>query len=374
MGAARVGVWTADHGTARSAPRAARSLTGAARGLGAAVARRRVPAACSPLGRRSAEASEAVTPVTVAPHIDADLVSRLIAAQFPQWADLDVRPVELSGWDNRTFRLGDELSVRLPSAQPYAAQVDKEQRWLPVLAPALPLPIPTPVARGAPGEGYPFAWSVLRWLDGQPASAEAIRDMPRFARELGAFVLALQRIDAGRGPAPGPHNFWRGGPLTTYAAETLDAIDTLGRRIPAQAARAVWEDAIRASWRGRPVWLHGDVAAGNLLIQDGRLAAVIDFGSSGVGDPACDLVIAWTLFSGPSRAAFRATLDVDDDGWARGRGWALWKALITLRGTVDGEPEADAARAVIREVLVDHAEDRRRRRSRATPPAPNPPK
>ncbi len=291
-------------------------------------------------------------------NIDASLVARLIAAQFPQWAHLPVRSVELSGWDNRTFRLGEELSVRLPSADWYATQVDKEQRWLPVLAPRVPLPIPTPVARGVPGEGYPYSWSVLRWLDGEPASVGAIGDLTEFAIALADFLAALARVDVIGGPPPGPHCFWRGGPLMTYADETLEAIDALRSRISRRAALAVWDDAMEATWKGVPVWFHGDVAAGNLLVRDGRLAAVIDFGTSGVGDPACDVAIAWTLLSGESREAFRAALAVDAATWARGRGWALWKALITLRGQVDDDRDAAAvSRHVVEQVLADHAAD-----------------
>jgi aminoglycoside phosphotransferase (APT) family kinase protein len=292
-------------------------------------------------------------------HIDTGLVTRLIAAQFPHWAHLPVAPVERSGWDNRTFRLGDELSVRLPSADRYAAQVDKEQRWLPVLAAQLPLPIPTPVARGVPEAGYPYSWSVLRWLEGEPATLEAVGDLTELATALAGFLTALAGVDASAGPPPGPHNFWRGGPLATYAQETLEAVDAVGSRIPRRAALAAWDDAMQATWRGEPVWFHGDVAAGNLLLRDGRLAAVIDFGSAGVGDPACDVVIAWTLLSGESREAFRAALGVDPATWARGRGWALWKALITLRGALDRDPESAAlSRHVIDQVLADRAANR----------------
>jgi aminoglycoside phosphotransferase (APT) family kinase protein len=284
--------------------------------------------------------------------IDADLVARLIAEQFPQWAHLPIRPVEPGGWDNRTFRLGDELSVRLPSGDWYALQVDKEQRWLPLLAPRLPLAIPAPIARGVPGAGYPYGWSVVRWLPGEPASTAAIADLTEFAVALASFLSALGRIDAGDGPPPGRHTFWRGGSLMTYAQETHEAIDALGPRIPRRATLAVWDDAVHSIWQGRPVWFHGDVAADNLLVRDGRLAAVIDFGSSGVGDPACDVVIAWTLLSGESREAFRATLGVDDAMLARARGWALWKALITLAGDPDGN---GASRHALEQVLADHA-------------------
>jgi len=287
--------------------------------------------------------------------IDTDLVARLIAAQFPQWADLPVAPVPTSGWDNRTFRLGDELTVRLPSAERYVLQVEKEQRWLPLLAPRLPLPIPTPVAHGAPGEGYPHPWSVLRWLDGEPAITAPIEDHTAFAATLAEFLAALAAVDPADGPAPGPHNFWRGGPLTTYEQETHDAVAALGPRIDRAAVLAAWDDAMAATWHGAPVWFHGDVAVGNLLLRDGRLAAVIDFGTAGVGDPACDVVIAWALFAGESRAAFRAGLGVDPGTWSRGRGWALWKSLITLADLPDADPRAALPRLVIDQVLADHA-------------------
>ena len=258
------------------------------------------------------------------------------------------------GWDNRTFHLGDDMAVRLPSAEGYAPQVEKEHRWLPRLAPLLPLPIPTPLAKGAPGNGYPWHWSVHRWINGEPALAGPIDDLPTFAADLAHFLIALQRIDPSDGPPAGPHSFFRGASLTVYAAETMQAIAALDGEIDSEAATVVWDRACRSSWDRPPVWFHGDIAAGNLLVQDGRLRAVIDFGCSGVGDPACDLTIAWTLFSGTSREAFRAALPLDDATWARGRGWALWKALITLvefRATDLGK--AEEARRVLREVLSD---------------------
>jgi aminoglycoside phosphotransferase (APT) family kinase protein len=291
--------------------------------------------------------------------IDASLARRLIDSQFPHWSDLPVTAVELDGWDNRSFRLGPELTIRMPSGDWYAEQVDKEQRWLPVLARQLPLPIPTPVARGAPGCGYPYQWSVYRWLDGTPASRARVGDPTGFATTLARFLTALGRIDATGGPEPGRHNFFRGGPLATYERETLDAIDALGDEVPRDDVMRVWADATAGSWEGEPVWFHGDVAVGNLLVRDGRLAAVLDFGSSGVGDPACDTVIAWTFLSGSSRDRFRAELGVDPGTWSRGRGWALWKALISLAGHLErDEPEAVVARRDIEQILADHARDR----------------
>lgn len=288
-------------------------------------------------------------------YIDAALVRRLVADQFPRWADLPVRPVEMDGWDNTTFRLGEDMSVRLPSGAQYALQVEKEHEWLPELAPLLPLPIPIPLARGAPADGYPFQWSVYRWLEGETATVERIADLRRFAADLARFLGALRRIDPACGPPPGRHNSFRGGPLAVYDSETRQAIPTLDGQIDADAASAVWDAALAATWHGPPVWFHGDVAWGNLLVRAGELSAVIDFGTSGVGDPSCDLAIAWTLFRGESRDAFRAALQLDDATWARGRGWTLWKTLITLAEHIDTNLlEAEEARRVLNEVLDDH--------------------
>ncbi len=262
--------------------------------------------------------------------------------------------VQPGGWDNRTFRLGQGLSVRLPSAERYVAQVEKEHRWLPRLAPYLPLPIPVPLAMGKPAEGYPWPWSIYRWLEGQPATTGSITDLEAFARSLALFLAALYRIDATSGPMAGSHNFYRGGRLSVYDAETWAALSTLGGVIDTASAAELWATALSSEWRRQPVWVHGDVASGNLLVRGGDLSAVIDFGSSAVGDPACDLVVPWTGFSGNSRAAFRAELPFEEDTWRRARGWALWKALITAADP-DGDPwEIEKVRKVIGEVIADH--------------------
>lgn len=307
---------------------------------------------------------------THAAHLNAPLVRRLLTVQFPEWADLPIRSVEFDGWDNTTFRLGTNMSVRLPSHAGYAAQVEKEHEWLPKLASQLPLPIPVPLAKGVPSDDFPLPWSVYRWIDGEVAArgehavgepAAQIDDLTVFATELGAFLAALYRIDPAGGPQPGWHNFFRGGPLTTWSApsplgadcQTMDAIAALGDTIDTDAAIDVWRAALDATWGGAPVWVHGDVAPTNLLVRDGRLHAVIDFGCSAVGDPACDLVSAWTFFTGDSREAFRAAVPLDPATWARGRGWALWKAAIAL-ARAETEPVARSAQRVLEEVLADH--------------------
>ncbi len=286
--------------------------------------------------------------------INESLVRSLLIEQFLHWADLPIRPVHSQGWDNRTFRLGDDMSVRLPSAERYVPQVEKEQRWLPKLALHLPLPIPLALAKGAPGEGYPWDWSIYRWLEGESAAVERIANLHQFATDLAQFLIALHRIDPAGGPEPGKHNFFRGGSLSTYDGETRQAIKALGKSVDGKNALRLWEAALGTEWQAPPVWVHGDLADGNRLIKKGQLCAVIDFGSCGVGDPACDLTIAWTLFEGQSREIFRIALQLDDGTWTRARGWALWKALITLAEHRNSNPRKAAQAAhVIDQVLSD---------------------
>ncbi|BCB75646.1 aminoglycoside phosphotransferase family protein [Phytohabitans flavus] len=275
--------------------------------------------------------------------VDADQVRRLVADQFPQFADLPVEPVADGGWDNWTFHLGPEMLVRLPSAAEYALAVDKEHRWLPALAARLPLPIPTPLAKGKAGAGYPYPWSIYPWLDGEPAAVDRIADPMRFALELAEFLAALQRVDTADGPQPGIHNWFRGGTLRTYDEQVERALTKLDGHVDAELAREIWASALDARWDGVDRWFHGDVAEGNLLLKDGQLAAVIDFGTCGVGDPACDLAIAWTLVTADGRQAFRKRLSVDEATWARGRGWALWKTLATYSNTFDDPEDADGS-------------------------------
>ncbi|MCK2219501.1 aminoglycoside phosphotransferase family protein [Actinomadura sp. ATCC 31491] len=286
--------------------------------------------------------------------IDAGLVKRLIAAQFPQWSGLPVTPVEVDGWDNRTYRLGAGMTVRLPTAAGYVPAVEKEHEWLPRLAAGLPVQVPEIVAKGEPGEGYPFPWSVRGWIEGETALRGRIDDEVVFAVDVAEFVRALQRCDATGGPLAGEHSFYRGASPAHYDEETRRCLAELGGQVDTGRARAVWEDALAAEWRGAPVWFHGDVAPGNLLVADGKLTAVIDFGTSGVGDPACDLVIAWTMFAGGSRKGFREAAGQDDGAWARAKGWALWKALLVLtRALASGDrAEAADARRVVGEVLA----------------------
>jgi len=290
-----------------------------------------------------------------------DLVRQLITQQFPAWASLPITPVAQSGWDNRTFHLGDTLSVRLPSGPAYEAQVEKEQRWLPVLSPHLPLPIPEPIAQGQPTSHFPSPWSVYRWLDGETLTFTNLHTLSSLAEDLASFLHALWRIPAQSGPPPGWHNFWRGAPLSAWPLELWrdeiqDVLPTLPSHIDVGEIERLWETALSSSWEQPPVWLHGDVANGNLLVRDGRLSAVIDFGCCAVGDPACDLVMAWTFFDAESRTVFREAVDLDQQTWERARGWALWKALLTV-GQEKDQPKGVAALVVIVELLEEAREE-----------------
>lgn len=289
-------------------------------------------------------------------NINTDLVRGLIADQFPQWSGLPVREVVPNGWDNRTFRLGDDKSIRLPSAERYVAQVEKEHRWLPIIAAGLRLPIPIPLAMGKPSDDYPWLWSVYGWIEGEVATSDRIGDMPLFALSLGEFLRDLRGIGTSGAPIPGVGNFYRGGDLSVYDAETREAIGMLDGKFDLDAAvlSRVWGTALASSWHETGVWIHGDVSSGNLLVRDGELAAVIDWGGMAVGDPACDLAIAWTMFDAGSRAVFRDTLDLDDATWERGRGWTLWKALIILSGISETNAvEAERSLETAREILAD---------------------
>jgi aminoglycoside phosphotransferase (APT) family kinase protein len=284
------------------------------------------------------------------------LVRQLVDAQFPQWAHLPIRQVTPGGWDNRTFRLGEGLLVRLPSADGYAASVAKEQRWLPVIAPSVPFEIPRPVALGRPTPEFGRPWSVYGWIDGVPASEAGIGDLTGFARDVAYFLTELARVDSTDGPLAGAHSFHRGAHPRFYDDEVQRSLARLGDAIDTEAARRVWDAALRTEITAPPVWFHGDIAHGNLLVRDGNLWAVIDFGTSGVGDPACDLAIAWTMFDDGARADFREGLPWDDEVWARGRAWALWKALLVAAGDTgahDPEAEARSARGVIERILAD---------------------
>lgn len=259
--------------------------------------------------------------------IDEALIRTLVGVHLPAAAALPIAALP-GGWDNRSFRLGDRLVVRLPSADRYVAGAEKEARALPMLAGRLPLAIPRLVTAVPAGPMIARPWSVLEWIDGRTAADVVGEAQVTLAGELARFLGALHSIDPAGGPRPGPHSFGRGGPLAAYDTEMRAAIARLGVR--AGAAAALWEAALARPFTAPPVWLHGDLHPGNLLIRDGLLTAVIDWGLAAVGDPAADLAIAWRWFDADARRAFRAALPMDDGAWVRGAAWAAWRAAIIL--------------------------------------------
>lgn len=286
--------------------------------------------------------------------ITPSLVKMLIAEQFPTWSHLPIQPVASSGWDNRTFHLGKDMLVRLPSAEGYAAQPEKEQRWLPQLAPHLSLKIPESLGMGKPSEVYPWHWSIYRWIEGSSVNTLVLSDaqLENTARSLANFLNELHGVECHHGPLPGEHNYYRGAHPSVYDAETRTTITQLHHIIDEEAAMVLWEKAMASLWDKSLVWIHGDFASGNILMKQGEVVAVIDFGCMGIGDPACDLVIAWTLFKNDSRALFKSLLNLDDNTWTRARGWALWKACLELKKCNNMEStEAIKQRQIIDDLL-----------------------
>ncbi len=267
--------------------------------------------------------------------IDTGLVSRLVRDQFPDWADLPIERIDSGGTVNAIFRMGTDLAARLPLAEWGVPAIETEFVWSPRLAPHLPLVVPIPIARGRPGASYPFPWAVHRWLDGEMATDHTVPDLRRAATDVANFVKAFQGIDTAGAPA----NTRRGVPLVTADQATRAAIGQLGGVVDMETVTAAWERALAApDWERPPVWTHGDLWHSNLLAGDGRITAVIDFGGVGVGDPAIDMIVAWSLLDAYSRPVFRSELGVDDATWERGRGWAISMAAQAIPYYVETNP------------------------------------
>ncbi len=294
-------------------------------------------------------------------HLDTDLVARLVRTQFPDLAHLPVRAVasagtvQSRGTVNAVYRIGDDWCARLPRVAGGVVDLEREQRWLPVLAPRLSLPVPEPVGAGRPDGSYPFPWAVYRWIDGRPHGDAVVGDEDgvrerQAAADLARFVADLRRIELTGVEPPGGRR-----PLHELDADTRDTIDAAEDRVDRAAATAAWDRALEApAWTGTPVWVHTDLLRPNLLVRDGRLCAVIDFGGAGVGDPAADVIPAWTVFGRPGRAVFRAALDVDDATWERARGYALHQAAAIIPYYRESNPAFTAlAVRTVREVLAD---------------------
>ncbi|MEV1022901.1 aminoglycoside phosphotransferase family protein [Streptomyces sp. NPDC050264] len=282
--------------------------------------------------------------------IDEALVRALVDEQFPRWAALPLRHVESHGTSNVLYRLGDAYVIRLPRVRGSVPDPAGGSRWMPFLAARLPVAVPEPVAEGKPGHGFPFPWAVHRWLPGAIPVVGSLAEPEALAGDLAAFVAALRRIETAGAPVA-----YRGRPLTGRDSDTREVLGRLAGAIDSDAALAVWDAAVRAPRGPLPdVWLHADLQPGNLLVDDGRLSAVIDFECMGTGDPAVDLIVAWYVLDAGARQVFRASLGADADAWARGRGWALTIAAHELVYYRESNPfMARTAERVIGEVLAE---------------------
>lgn len=282
--------------------------------------------------------------------ITIDVVRALLQEQHADWADLPL--VEAGeGWDNKQFRLGRDLVVRLPRRQIAAALIEHEQRWLPLLAARLPLPVPAPIRVGRAGCGYPWAWSITPWFEGTVAVTAMPDGMPR---QLAQFLLALHR------PAPldAPVNPFRTS-LASRSAVFADNVLRLRRDLDRSAAEKVWNAGLRApAWAGPPVWIHGDLHPANLIVHEEQLRAVIDFGDLTAGDPAVDLAVAWMLWTMPARHRFRDLVDrgskwMDEATWRRARAWALGLGVTYLTNSEDNPTMATIGRRTVGAALSD---------------------
>ncbi|WP_406121899.1 aminoglycoside phosphotransferase family protein [Streptomyces sp. NBC_00989] len=295
--------------------------------------------------------------MTIAPASDPALVRALLTEQFPHWSRLPLVLVEPAGSDHVIHRLGDTMSVRLPRSDWADGEAAKAHTWLPLLAPQLPLAVPEPLALGAPGRGYAWHWSVTRWLDGTTATVEGLADPDLAADQLADFLRTLQRVPAAGTLRPGPHPELTRPPLATRDRDTRAAIEAVAGVFDTAALTEIWDNALDApAWDREPVWCHGDFHTGNLLTVDGRISAVIDFGGLSMGDPACDLVVAYTLLSTTTRPRFRTALGLDDATWTRGMGWAMTTALNAYTSYAATEPRvARQTTRQLTEVLTEHA-------------------
>ncbi len=281
--------------------------------------------------------------------IDIALVKRLLTEQFSHLAEKPITVIRSTGTVNAIYRLGDEFCVRLPRLEEWAESINNEWAWLPKLAPHISLNIPKPLARGQPTNWYPCSWAIYHWIEGSPYQDDLISDERRIAYDLAKFILELRNVDMVEAP--------RGGrlPLLELDTETRSAIESLRGVIDTEAVSVAWTRSLESSpWDGKPVWIHGDLIKSNLLIQGGRPCAILDFGGVGIGDPAADVVPAWSVFSKVGRETFKEALDVNDDTWSRARGYALHQALMIIPYYPKTNPEFVAmAKRTVEEVLTE---------------------
>ena len=264
--------------------------------------------------------------------LDEGIVRGLLERQFPELAQRELRRDPSSGTVNAMFRLGDDLVVRLPFVEWGSADIEFEQRWLPRLVTGLTIPIPTVLHEGVADDTYPCAWSVMNWLPGELPDATTTTD--DIAHELATFVAELRAFDSTDAPTG-----YRGGPVREHDAEVRRVLPDIANEVDTTRIAAIWDSVLEArDYDDGPVWAHGDLLATNVLVHDGHLAGVLDFSAAGTGDPACDLMAAWSILAKSGREVFRTDLAVDDAEWDRGRGWAIVQAVMALPYYRDTNP------------------------------------
>lgn len=285
-----------------------------------------------------------------------DLARKIIAKQFPEYSNLSITHVDHQGHDNRTYKLGSNMLIRMPTASRYALNIPKEQELLPKLAKYLSLNIPTPIKMGNPSSDYPYPFSIYQWLPGKSINllTLTVQEKEQLAFDLAIFLKELQSITDVEGPQPGKHNWWRGDHVSVYTKAAQEQIVSLTNFIDTTKALDLWARASATQWSKNPVWIHGDFAIGNILLDNNKLSAIIDFGRFAIGDPACDLVIAYTYLSGKSREIFISEMNIDQETWLRARAWALWKATYELCQITDKNSlEAKLQKQIIDDVIQE---------------------
>ncbi len=282
--------------------------------------------------------------------VNTKLVTKLVAEQFPEWSNLEIKPTETQGFNNNTFCLGKDKLIRLPTAERYALQNAKLEKWLPKFVKHLSLEIPMPIRQAEPSELFPWRWSIYKWIEGKSANLVKLKDIDlnQAALDLAQFLNEFHKINTSGAPEAGAESFYRGAHPSVYDKEIQLSIKRLQHCIDANKATKIWHQALQSSWNKPPVWVHGDFTIGNIIINNNRVAAIIDFGGIVVGDPACDLMVAWTLFDKENRSIFKSHLSLDEDTWKRGRGWTLWKCLQ------ESGPESLQREKILAEIFSDY--------------------
>lgn len=293
--------------------------------------------------------------------IDEIIAQKLITEQFPEFKNFEITSVKTQGHDNRTYKVGHDFLIRLPTAQRYASSIEKEQIWLPQFAPYISTIIPKPIRLGKPTSYYPYPWSIYTYIKGESANNVSLQDLnlPIIAEQVAQFLKELAAINTKNGPLPGPNNFYRGGRLDFYYKQTQAALQKLSTYFDVTAYEQLWHQAVQNRWLCNPVWIHGDMSPGNIIIENKQLKAVIDFSGIAVGEPSCDLVMAWTFFDETSKQIFKENLNYENNIWENGRAWALWKSLITLADMQDLQsPAAQTQYKILQNIMNDHHDKR----------------